>query len=589
MSSIESFLNRSVLFVQGIDRDCPKAEILAVLNQVCKAPQQGRIEILQTPDGKNRGTAFCNFWNKEDAASALDEWRFKLELRGRPLRIQYSSDREHKELLQGPAMARFKVLVRNVPEDMDAEALYYQFVEFGEILQLVDTYDPYGQHFAIIQYIDVKAVADAIKHANRTRVDNHVLVVEQFKTNYQPGPLPRNINSMGAAGGPATAAPGAAAVGDGGGGANGPSTSAAGRMATQPGMTYAALQQQQEAEAAAAAAKQKAAARQQRRSASGEAGGDAGGGGAASAGPAPAHLPIPSFYAAAPAAPATSATSPGSLLSLLNTALHHARTLEEMLCCPITQEPLADPVLAADGNTYERSAIESWLRDHDTSPMTNGVLPHKNLTPNNLIRKIAEELQGISHGDDQASAAPAASGGDTAAAAADASAAGTSGYEDAGAEDNGGYGGYSGYEDAAPAQLQQQQQAAAGTSSYTGLTPEQEAAASQAVAAAAASAVAAALQSQHHQQHQQQQVLYQQQQHQPRAVAAAPAAAAQYYVLPGGATASTQYYTASAAPPQQMYAVQQQMSGLGMGGGTMGGQYGTIPHTMGGTTYYTYQ
>ena len=35
-----------------------------------------------------------------------------------------------------PQMARFKVLVRNVPEDMDAQALYYQFVEFGEILQV---------------------------------------------------------------------------------------------------------------------------------------------------------------------------------------------------------------------------------------------------------------------------------------------------------------------------------------------------------------------------------------------------------------------------------------------------------------------
>lgn len=36
-----------------------------------------------------------------------------------------------------------------------------------------------------------------------------------------------------------------------------------------------------------------------------------------------------------------------------------------MLCelrCPITQEPLQDPVLAADGNTYERAAIQGgWV------------------------------------------------------------------------------------------------------------------------------------------------------------------------------------------------------------------------------------
>lgn len=29
-NSIEAFLNRSVLFIQGIDRECPKSEILAV-------------------------------------------------------------------------------------------------------------------------------------------------------------------------------------------------------------------------------------------------------------------------------------------------------------------------------------------------------------------------------------------------------------------------------------------------------------------------------------------------------------------------------------------------------------------------------
>lgn len=35
--------------------------------------------------------------------------------------------------------------------------------------QLFTSYDGYGQHFAIIQYIEIKAVQDAIKHANRTK------------------------------------------------------------------------------------------------------------------------------------------------------------------------------------------------------------------------------------------------------------------------------------------------------------------------------------------------------------------------------------------------------------------------------------
>ena len=38
--------------------------------------------------------------------------------------------------------------------------------------------------------------------------------------------------------------------------------------------------------------------------------------------------------------------------------------------CPITQEPIKDPVLAPDFYTYERSALEQWLRTNPTSPMT---------------------------------------------------------------------------------------------------------------------------------------------------------------------------------------------------------------------------
>ncbi|BDA48849.1 probable U-box domain-containing protein 36 at C-terminar half [Coccomyxa sp. Obi] len=59
-----------------------------------------------------------------------------------------------------------------------------------------------------------------------------------------------------------------------------------------------------------------------------------------------------------------------------------------LLICPITLL-LEDPVVAADGFTYSRSAIERWLRDgRSTSPMTNQRLAHKHLTPNNTIRSM---------------------------------------------------------------------------------------------------------------------------------------------------------------------------------------------------------
>ena len=41
--------------------------------------------------------------------------------------------------------------------------------------------------------------------------------------------------------------------------------------------------------------------------------------------------------------------------------------------CPITTFSMRDPVLAVDGFTYERKAIETWLKRASASPMTS---PH---------------------------------------------------------------------------------------------------------------------------------------------------------------------------------------------------------------------
>ena len=58
------------------------------------------------------------------------------------------------------------------------------------------------------------------------------------------------------------------------------------------------------------------------------------------------------------------------------------------LVCPITLEVMDDPVICADGITYERSAITKWLEKHSTSPKTNLQLTNKTLIPN-LSLKIA--------------------------------------------------------------------------------------------------------------------------------------------------------------------------------------------------------
>lgn len=59
--------------------------------------------------------------------------------------------------------------------------------------------------------------------------------------------------------------------------------------------------------------------------------------------------------------------------------------------CPILKEIMTDPCVAADGYTYERMAIESWLEKKNTSPKTNLPFPNKSLTPNyTLLSAIME-------------------------------------------------------------------------------------------------------------------------------------------------------------------------------------------------------
>ncbi|KAK9828504.1 hypothetical protein WJX72_000430 [[Myrmecia] bisecta] len=71
--------------------------------------------------------------------------------------------------------------------------------------------------------------------------------------------------------------------------------------------------------------------------------------------------------------------------------LQSSEEYEEM-CCPITHDLYLDPVIAEDGHTYDRAAIEEWFSMHDTSPMTNQVLASKVLIPNILMRRLIDSL-----------------------------------------------------------------------------------------------------------------------------------------------------------------------------------------------------
>jgi hypothetical protein len=59
--------------------------------------------------------------------------------------------------------------------------------------------------------------------------------------------------------------------------------------------------------------------------------------------------------------------------------------------CPVTREIMEHPVLAADGHTYDRYAIEYWLSSHSTSPVTNAEIESSNLLPNHTIHTLIEQ------------------------------------------------------------------------------------------------------------------------------------------------------------------------------------------------------
>lgn len=78
----------------------------------------------------------------------------------------------------------------------------------------------------------------------------------------------------------------------------------------------------------------------------------------------------------------------------------------ENFICPITQAEMVDPVICADGITYERAAIEAWLaRGNITSPMTRQNLAHTTLIPNLALRATIEAMRSSAPA---AAAAPAA-------------------------------------------------------------------------------------------------------------------------------------------------------------------------------------
>ena len=57
----------------------------------------------------------------------------------------------------------------------------------------------------------------------------------------------------------------------------------------------------------------------------------------------------------------------------------------DVFLCAITHELMVDPVLATDGHTYEREAIETWLTKRLASPKTGEALSSAVVFPNHAM------------------------------------------------------------------------------------------------------------------------------------------------------------------------------------------------------------
>ena len=68
--------------------------------------------------------------------------------------------------------------------------------------------------------------------------------------------------------------------------------------------------------------------------------------------------------------------------------------------CPILHAPFREPVVAEDGHTYERSAMEAWIRQSSKrgrgatalSPLTGAPLRARTLRPNHALRNLLAEV-----------------------------------------------------------------------------------------------------------------------------------------------------------------------------------------------------
>lgn len=63
--------------------------------------------------------------------------------------------------------------------------------------------------------------------------------------------------------------------------------------------------------------------------------------------------------------------------------------ISELYLCPISHEIMTDPVIASDGNTYQRKSITEWFRrGKRKSPVTGEIIQSNLINDNFLVKEI---------------------------------------------------------------------------------------------------------------------------------------------------------------------------------------------------------
>ncbi|GBF89593.1 hypothetical protein Rsub_02311 [Raphidocelis subcapitata] len=387
--SMKPYMRMQNLFVREIDPSLPRETVIKELSALCPASKGGKVVVPVS-----------------DATGGV--WRNQVF---------------------GAFGRRFQLTVRNLDPEVDERALFARFSRYGEIYQSRIEADSVG----LVHYFDVSSVFKAAAAEHGALWGSTRISVETA--------LPRSSSS--GDGSSAGAGPGGSISSSSGGSFEGQVQVAAG-AANGGYATVARIAPPSSAPGAAAAAAAAAAARE--RASVPLAGGQLSlpgypapppqyqqqqqqlalvqaprGAASGAVGALPAHLSlmldrqteafgsmqVRDVTAAPPAAsqppplqpyprgPSNGAAGASrkspAVPSLAKQLLGRIDNLSELLCCPITAEPFTDPVLASDGQTYERAAIESWLQKSSTSPLTNQPLAGA-LMPNTLVKALVEEM-----------------------------------------------------------------------------------------------------------------------------------------------------------------------------------------------------